>query len=255
MAELYDRIGVGYRLHRQPDPRIAAAIVAALGDAGSVVNVGAGCGSYEPRDRRVIAVEPSLTMLRQRPADAAPALRASGDALPFADASVDAALAVLTLHHWPDQRAGVRELARVARRRVVILTWDPYGGGFWLTDYLPEILVADRRIFPPLDWYAGELGAVDVLPVPIPHDCRDGFLGAYWRQPEAYFDAGVRSAISCFDRVDPSPALDRLRRDLDSGEWESRYGALRERAELDIGYRLVVAMIRSPRPSAAAQPS
>ena len=244
MGELYDVIGVDYRRLRRPDPRIAARIAAALGPARSVVNVGAGAGSYEPRDRRVLAVEPARTMIRQRPTDAAPVIQGSATALPLRDRSVDAALAVLTLHHWPDRAAGVRELTRVARERVVILTWDPDGPGFWLIDYLPEIAVIDRQILPPLDWYAHLLGDLEVSAVPIPHDCSDGFLGAYWRRPEVYLDADARRAISTFARLSgPEMGLARLRADLHSGEWARRYGDLLQRDSLDLGYRLLVARV------------
>jgi SAM-dependent methyltransferase len=192
----------------------------------------------------VVAVEPSLTMIRQRAPDAAPAVRALASALPFRDASFDAALAVLTIHHWPDRARGLAELARAARRRVVILTCDlDAAAGFWLVDdYFPEILAGDRPIFPSFDELRRALGRITVHDVPIPRDCRDGFLGAYWARPEAYLDAGVRSAISGFAKLrDVEPGLARLRSDLASGAWERRFGALRGRAEIDLGYRLVVA--------------
>src|SRR6266850_1722401 len=201
MAELYDAIGQGYDLHRRPDPRIASAIVAALGPADTVVNVGAGAGSYEPRDRRVVAVEPSRAMIGQRRPCSAPVVQASATALPFRDAAFDAALAVLTVHHWPDRARGLAELTRVARR-MVILTWDPASSGFWLVDdYFPEIAIIDRPIFPGLDELTRMLGPIDVRSIPVPHDCSDGFLGAYWRRPHAYLDAGVRGAISTFAKL------------------------------------------------------
>jgi SAM-dependent methyltransferase len=249
---LYDAIGGDYRSYRRPDPRVAAAITRALGDAASVLNVGAGAGSYEPRDRRVIAVEPSLEMVRQRGSDSAPVVRASATDLPFADASVDAALAVLTVHHWPDRGRGMREMARVARDRVAILTWVPHAARFWLTDeYFPELVAIDEKIFPTIDEFRAGLGPVDVVPVPIPRDCADGFTGAYWSRPQGYLDAGVRGAMSTFTKLtDPEPALARLRRDLDDGTWERRHGDLLERAELDLGYRLVVARRPSLTPAA-----
>jgi len=244
IAELYDTIGQGYRRYRRADPRIALAIERALGDAKSAANVGAGAGSYEPRELALVAVEPSLTMIRQRPAGAAPAVRAVAAALPFRDASFDAALALLTVHHWPDRARGLAELARAARRRVVILTCDlDAAARFWLVDeYFPEIAELDRPIMPSLDELRRVLGALTVLDVPVPHDCRDGFLGAYWARPEAYLDAGVRGAISSLAKhSDVEPGLARLRADLDSGVWERRFGALLERDSLDLGYRLVVA--------------
>jgi SAM-dependent methyltransferase len=242
MSELYDAIGSGYGRFRRPDSRIAASVLRCLGQASSVVNVGAGAGSYEPRDRRVVAVEPSMTMIRQRPRSSAPVVRGSGGALPFRDATFDASLAILTIHHWPDQTKGLEELRRAARRRVVILTWDPAAPGFWLTDYFPEILHIDRLIFPSLEMLTRELGRVSIFDVPIPHDCSDGFLGAYWRRPAAYLDASVRSAISTFGKLrDVTEGLARLARDLDSGAWERRYGSVLGASSLDLGYRLVVA--------------
>jgi SAM-dependent methyltransferase len=248
MAQLYDDIGRDYRAHRRPDPRIAAAIAEALDDAGTVVNVGAGAGSYEPVDRHVVAVEPSATMIAQRQVGGAPVVQASATDLPFRDRSFAAALAMLTVHHWPEQVRGLAELSRVARERVVVLTWDPDGPRFWLVDeYFPEVGVIDRPIFLTLDELRGALGPIDVRPLPIPHDCTDGFLGAYWRRPAAYLDAGVRGAISTFTKVaDVEPGIARLRGDLEDGTWTRRHADLLDRSELDLGYRLVVA--RSGRP-------
>jgi SAM-dependent methyltransferase len=243
---VYDRIGSGYTGTRRPDPRIAAAIGAALGDARTLVNVGAGAGAYEPRDRRVVAAEPSRAMIGQRPAGAAPCVQAVAERLPFRDGAVDAVLAVLTIHHWTDQAAGLTELRRVARRRVVVFTWDPGSRGeFWLTaEYFPEILDLDRPRFVPMAVLEQSLGAFRAIPVAIPHDCQDGFLGAFWRRPEAYLDPAVRGAMSGFSLLDPEHVrrgLARLSEDLKSGRWEACHGALRERASLDLGYRLIVA--------------
>lgn len=241
---LYDTIGRGYAELRRPDARIAAAIEGALGDAASVVNVGAGAGSYEPRGRRVIAVEPSEVMIAQRPAGAAPCVPGSAESLPLETGSVDAAMTVLSMHHWKDRERGVREMARVARRRVVALTWVPDGAPFWLTDeYFPEIMAHDRTIFPS----TGELqqmfellvGPTEITPVPIPHDCTDGFLCAYWRRPECYLRMDVRSAISSFARIDAEPGLARLREDLASGRWAERNRGLLAMDALDAGYRVV----------------
>ena len=239
---LYDTIGRGYRQLRRPDPRLHGVILGALGDAASVVNVGAGAGSYEPSDRHLVAVEPSAVMVRQRGPAAAPVVRASATDLPFRDAAFDASLAILTVHHWPDRARGLRELRRVARRRVVVLTWDPDFPGFWLTDYFPELLAIDRRILPPLEELRRELGALAVAGVAIPHDCTDGFLGAYWRRPEAYLRDEVRGAMSTFGKLrDVETGLARLREDLSSGAWRRRYGDVLGRETLDLGYRLVVA--------------
>jgi SAM-dependent methyltransferase len=249
---LYDAIGRGYRRYRRPDSRLAAAIEEALGDAASVVNVGAGTGSYEPPHRRVVAVEPSTVMIRQRPAGSAPVVQASATDLPFRRAAFAASLAVLTIHHWPDQVGGLAELARVARDRTVLVTWDPETAGFWLTEeYFPELDV-DRRIFPSMGELRRALGPVEVHPFPVPHDCTDGFAGAYWRRPEAYLDPGVRGAISTFSKFDAEPGLARLRRDIADGTWQRRHGHLALRSELDLGYRIVVARRGDRGPAGAA---
>jgi SAM-dependent methyltransferase len=239
MAPLYDRIGVGYARKRQPDPRIAARIEAALGDAQTIVNVGAGAGSYEPVGRRITAVEPSSEMIRQRTAPAARIVQAGAEALPFADGAFDAAMAVLTVHHWADQRAGLAEMRRVATGPVVILTYDPAFRDFWLLDYFPALAALDDAIMPPLSLYAEMLGPVVITPVLIPQDCTDGFMAANWKHPEAYLDPEVRAAISSFHRIgDLSEGLGRLKADLDSGAWAARYAVDAEAR--DCGYRLVV---------------
>lgn len=245
---LYDQIGRGYAATRQPDARIASRIVAALGDAKSVVNVGAGAGSYEPSDRVVVAVEPSLAMIRQRAAGGAQAICGSAELLPLRDHSVDAALAVLTLHHWSDQAAGLAQLRRIARQRVVILTWDqPVCESFWLVrEYFPCFIEMDRARAIPIDTLVATLGRGRVEPLLIPHDCVDGFLGAFWRRPDAYLDPAVQAGISTFALAPRGQCDDGLRRlaaDLASGAWERRHANLLERTELDIGYRLVIADI------------
>jgi SAM-dependent methyltransferase len=242
----YDEYGAGYPEVRRPEPRWETAIRAALGDAESVVNVGAGTGAYEPRDVRVIAVEPSATMRAQRPPDAAPAIEGRAEALPLEDDAADAALAVLTVHHWEDQRRGLAELRRVARSRVVVVTWDPaFEGALWLVrDYLPEIAALDYGRFIPLDEVAAALGPARVDPLPVPHDCSDGFMGAYWRRPERYLDPAVRPGISTFNLIEAAAlerGLARLAADLESGEWRRGYGELLELDELDLGYRLWIA--------------
>lgn len=236
----YDSLGVGYAERRRPEPRIAARILAALGAASSVVNVGAGAGSYEPADRRVVAVEPSARMLRQRRPGSSPAVQACAEELPFADRSFDCALAVLTMHHWSDWRRGVAELRRVAARAVV-LTWNPAHAGFWLVQqYFPDLLQHDRAIFPPLAELADALGGAHVEAVAIPAGCRDGFLGAYWRRPESYLLDDVRQSISTFARLrDVASRLQRLQADLADGAWRRRNGHLLGLDELDVGYRLV----------------
>ena len=242
MATRYDRIGRSYVATRAEDPRIAGAIHGALGDARTVLNVGAGAGAYEPRDRAVTAVEPSAVMRAQRPPDAAPCIDARAEALPFADGAFDAAMAVLSDHHWHDRAAGLRELRRVARRAVVF-QWDPaFAEAFWLVrDHL--------RGFPPAEAasFAGvraALGAWREIVVPIPHDCRDGFLMAYWRRPEAFLDPVVRANISVFALLPPAEVeamVTSLRADLESGAWHRRNADLLERDALDLGYRVFVA--------------
>lgn len=240
-SNTYDRIGFDYRLTRTEDPRLALVIARELTGANTIFNVGAGTGSYEPADRYVVAVEPSHVMLRQRPATAGPATRAIAEHLPFGDDAFDAAMAVLTVHHWGDQRAGLRELARVARERIVMLTWDPSSDGFWLLqDYFPEFLEADRNRLPPIEHLLSILEDGRVIPVPIPHDCVDGFLGAYWRRPSAYLNADVRKGISSFATCRDLSPLQRLAEHLETGEWQRRHGGLLAAEELDIGYRLVV---------------
>jgi SAM-dependent methyltransferase len=243
----YEQIGQGYSRLRREDPRFAAAIDAALGPARTVVNVGAGAGSYEPPDRYVLAVEPSDVMAAQRPAGAPPAIRATAGALPLRDGSVDAAMAILSVHHWDDERErGVRELRRVARGPVLILTYDAeVSGRMWLmADYLPELAELDREIFPPLLELAGWLGGqCEEHVLPIPRDSPDWMLGAFWAHPERVFDPQARAATSGFARMSAA-VVERvtaaLARDLDSGEWDRRHGALRELDEYDVGLRLLV---------------
>ena len=242
MSRLYDRIGRSYVATRAEDPRIAAVINAELGDARTVLNVGAGAGAYEPRDRAVTAVEPSAVMRAQRPPGAAPCIDARAEALPFGDGSFDAAMAVLSDHHWEDRLAGLRELCRVGRRALVF-QWDPaFADAFWLTrDYLPSFPGTQRVSLAETD---AALGATRSVPVPIPHDCRDGFLMAYWRRPEAYLDPGVRANISVFALLPPAEVeamVGSLREDLESGAWARRNAALLELEELDFGYRVLVA--------------
>lgn len=240
---IYDSIGGTYARTRQPDHRIRNAIWEALEDARSVVNVGAGAGSYEP-SQTLLAVEPSMVMVSQRPPGLAPAAVTTAERIPLPDKSVDAALCILTIHHWPDVEAGFREIRRVARS-VVVYTWDfDVSRHFWLADYLPSINEADARIAVPIDRLCEMLDTRDVRLVPVPQDCADGFLGAFWRRPEAYLDPEVRAGISTFAKLDPDvlrAGLELLLEDLQSGAWHKRYEALLERDELDVGYRLVVA--------------
>ena len=241
MTARYDTIGLNYADLRRPDPRIAEQIWRELGAARTIINVGAGTGSYEPSDRVVTAVEPSSAMIGKRPLSATTVVQASAGALPFADCSFDAAMAILTVHHWPDKEAGLREVRRVTRGRVVILTFDPAHRP-WLTDYLPELAAVDEAQMPALPDYARWLGPVRAAPLLVPHDCTDGFLYAYWRRPEAYLDPHVRSGSSSFWAIgDVDSGLQGLARDLASGEWHRRYAELLHADAYDAGYRMIVA--------------
>ena len=241
----YGRIGHIYSRFRQPDPRIAARIVAALGTAETVLNVGAGAGSYEPTDRKVTAVEPSAAMRAQRPAHLSPAIDATAEHLPFADRSFDAAMATFTIHQWADLAAGLKELRRVTRGPVVILTCDPLlVEAFWLNDYAPEVLSTEARRYPSLNAVADGLGtAIDEIAVPIPLDCLDGFNEAYYGRPEFLLDPDARSACSAWSFVTPdkvTEAVDHLAADLDSGAWDARYGQLRHQPDYIGSLRLLV---------------
>ena len=241
MRASYDTIGVNYSDLRKPDSRIEAVISEALGSAETVLNVGAGTGSYEPADRSVTAIEPSAEMIRQRSASAAPVIQGYAEKLPFDDKSFDASMAVLTVHHWADKEKGLKEMCRVTRGPVVVLTYDPAFRAFWLLDYFPELVTLDEGQMPKITDYEDWLGPVEVSPVPIPHDCTDGFLSAYWRRPAAYLDPRIRAAMSSFWKIgDVSEALGRLEKDLQSGAWAQRHSGLLDRNECDCGYRLVV---------------
>ncbi len=242
----YDRIGVGYASVRRPDPRIAARVEAALGDARTVVNVGAGAGSYEPAGREVIAVEPSELMIGQRPPRSAPVVQASAEALPFDDDSFDAAMAMITVHHWADLEAGIAEMSRVARERVVILTFDPAAvADLWLVrEYFPFAGECHIDAMPTIEELAAMLPGMAVEPVSIPRECTDGFFCALWDRPELHLDPEVRRGSSIWHDI-PDELTERgvaaLRDDLESGAWDERHGHLREQAELDVGLCLLVA--------------
>lgn len=241
----YDRHGAGYATHRRADPRIARHVHEALGDALTVVNVGAGAGSYEPADRDVTAVEPSPTMRAQRPPDR-PAVDASAERLPFDDDHFDAAMATITVHHWGDQRAGLTEMRRVARGPVVVLTFDPRAlGTFWLSHYSPEVIEADRRRYPEIDWVVEVLGgSAAVSPVPVPLDCTDGFGEAFYGRPEQLLEERVRRAQSGWAFLEPGAedrAMQHLLRDLESGDWDAEWGHLRSLPSYEGSLRVVTA--------------
>jgi SAM-dependent methyltransferase len=240
----YDRHGRTYAQHRRPDPRIAARIHAALGDARTVLNVGAGTGSYEPRDRWVLAVEPSVTMRAQRSAGAAPAIAAYAEALPFDDGAVDAAMACVTIHHWESPEAGLAELRRVARDRVVLLTFELDHLPVWQQQFLQEALALDQPRFPSIETVAAALGGrTRVERIPTPGDCTDGFIEAFWQRPESLLDPAVRSAQSLWPLLEPGVEeriLQRLATALDSGAWDAEHGELRGLESFHGALRLVI---------------
>jgi hypothetical protein len=241
-SALYEQIGPGYAHTRRADPRIARAIEQALGDAGDVVNIGAGTGSYEPSDRRVLAVEPAVEMRSGRPAGLAPCIAAGAERLPLPDASVDAAMAIYTDFHWRDRSQGVAEMVRVTRDRVLLLTVDRDAAArYWLTrDYFPDAdemfapLAEVTRLFPT---------PPRVTTVDIPADCKDGFVHAFWKRPKELLDPRRRQAMAMFARLPPDrveAGMRELRADLASGAWEERNAELAELRALDLGHRLVV---------------
>ncbi len=245
----YEQHGHGYALLRRTDPRIEARVHAALGASRTVLNVGAGAGAYEPDDRYVLAVEPSAAMRAQRPATAAPAVDAAAERLPFDGDSFDAAMATVTIHQWGDVEQGLRELRRVSRGPVVVLTVDaPALQQLWLADYFPEVIALDQTRFPTIDRVTSALAPgstevrVDVVPVPV--DCTDGFGEAFYGRPEAFLSPEVRAATSGFGLTDPvsvQHGLRRLEDDLASGTWDRRHGYLRGQAEHHGALRLVTA--------------
>ena len=245
MEPLYDSISIGYADQRRADPRIATRIHAALGDAGRVLNVGAGTGNYEPRDRQVVAVEPSSAMIAQRGRDASAVVRGVAEALPFGDGSFDAAMGVLTLHHWTDLAAGLAEMARVAARQV-LFTYEPeLSRRFWMVDYFRGATQVPSEVRGrSVRDVARHLQVERVEEVLVPWDCTDGFGAAYWRRPEAYLDPAVQQAQSWLALLSPdelAAGAQELADDLESGAWDERHGHLRQLDELDAGYRLIVA--------------
>jgi SAM-dependent methyltransferase len=244
LPQAYDVIGRLYSLHRRADPRIALQVESALGDARTVLDVGAGTGSYEPKDKAIVAAEPSEVMIGQRPPGSGPAVRSVAEYLPFATASFDAVLAIFTVHHWTSPRLGLREMRRVGGR-VVILHFDPVVHNmFWLfSDYLPEAVDLRASQPPAPDEVASELGADRVEVVPVPADCTDGFNWAYWRRPEMYLVPEIRACISGIALLDDALVAERmelLRSDIDDGTWRRRHGHLLALDSVDGGLRLIV---------------
>lgn len=246
----YDTIGHGYATGRRPDDRLQRAIMTALGSSATVLNVGAGTGNYEPTDRDVVAIEPSAVIIAQRPAGSALAVRGVAEALPFADRSFDAAMALSTVHHWSDLRAGLAEMARVADRRVVYFCERTLPGMFWLADdYLPSLLSMSINNAAPFAVDVADLlgGDSEIRVFEVPADFGEGSAGAFWSRPEAYCDPAIRATMSMFALLEPSivdSGIARLRTDLASGAWDQRHGHLRRRRGLDLGYRIVVSNAR-----------
>ncbi len=237
----YDQLADEYRIYRKPDPRIAERIHLHLRDARSILNVGAGTGAYEPEGADIVSIEPSSGMIMKRERSGSALVRGIAEELPFKDATFDCSMGILTLHHWRDIHSGLREMLRVTRQRIVLFTWIGYCGNFWLENYIPEITGVDEKLFPTLEELEKILGNMSVETLEIPSDCTDGFMCAYWKRPEFYLDPGARKAISTFSRIPGVHGrLEKLRRDIENGEWQKKYSHLLERESLDLGYRLVV---------------
>lgn len=244
-GDRYDAIGRSYARTRREDPRVAAAIHECLGPARTVVNIGAGSGNYEPAGREVVAIEPSWAMLRQRRAAAAPAVRAVAEQLPFRDGAFDAAMAILTVHHWSEPATGLREMRRVARRQVVFFFEPLHTHDFWALEYFPQALDLPTERDPPDEGLLrAHLAVREIRPVLVPPDCEDGFGAAFWARPEAYLDPEVQAGMSWLAMLGEDArrrGTARLRRHLETGEWERRHGHLRHQDAFDAGYRLAIA--------------
>ena len=243
MTAIYNAIGKHYALGRRTDPRIAAQIHSTLSNADSILNVGAGTGSYEPAHIRVTAVEPSEAMIKQRGRTAAPAIQAQAESLPFKDGHFSHCTTVLSMHHWENLEKAFNEIKRVTRHRFIAVTWDPHSNPFWLTrDYFPEVHQIDSEIFPELTRISRSFSRTEVSVLKIPADCFDGFLGAYWRRPEAYLDQLVRANMSTFSKCTClNEALARLSADIESGAWATRNRDILNSEAFDAGYRVIVA--------------
>ncbi len=247
MDALYDQIGVNYSVTRCTDPAIAKQLYAELDGATSIVNIGAGAGSYEPSGMSLVAVEPSEKMIAQRKPGAYPVKQAYAEQLPFEDNSFSHAMTVLSMHHWEDRPLAFSEINRVATEKFVAITWDPQFDSFWLTrDYFPEIYEMDKLIFPTMEEFAAHFGSVQISPINIPENCEDGLLAAFWKRPEAYLRSEVRQATSAFAKLpNLSVGLRKLEEDLESSEWAKKNQAILNKPSLDVGYRLISAQIRN----------
>ena len=242
MQPIYDSIGKHYASARRSDPDIVANIHNFLSNAESILNIGAGTGSYEPKNVRLVAVEPSTEMIKQRQANTAPAIQAFAELLPFKDNSFSHSMTVLSMHHWRDRAAAFDEIKRVTTERFIALTWDPEAAPFWLTEeYFPEIYEIDRSIFPSLKELKRHFPDIHFYPLAIPANCLDGFTAAYWARPEAYLNAKVRAMMSSFSRINNlNDGLEKLKADLQSGFWHQKYAHLLNLKQLDVGYTIAV---------------
>jgi hypothetical protein len=241
----YNARGQTYAQQRRTDPGIAALVHQALGSARTVLNIGAGAGSYEPTDRHVLAIEPSATMRAQRPAHLTPAIDGVAENLPLDDQSVDASMAMVTVHQWPDCKKGLSELRRVTRDRIVVLTFDGAAlDRFWLVDYVPELIAAERRRYPAIDFICECLGGkTEVQTVPVPVDCVDGFTEAFYARPERFLDSTVRRSQSAWGFIDATIEdrfVKALSHDLQSGAWDEKYSKWRQQPFFEGSLRLIV---------------
>ncbi len=241
MSVDYNQLSKQYKNYRRPDTRILRQIQYYLQNAQCILNVGAGIGSYEPVDSKVVAIEPSFEMISKRDNSKALLVQAIAEKLPFKNNIFDCSMAILTIHHWSNAISGLKEMIRVTKYKIVLFTWIGYGNNFWLENYIPEIIGIDIKLFPTIDELKRILGNVIVEIVEIPYDCTDGFMCAYWRRPEMYLDPNVRKAISTFSRIPENPeGLNKLRKDIESGEWYNKYSYLLDKETIDLGYRLVI---------------
>lgn len=247
MNNLYDDIGINYSEKRQSDPRIAKQIHQKLKGSQRILNIGAGAGSYEPTDMDLVAVEPSIAMINQRPKLAHPVVQASAEALPFSNKSFSHALTILSMHHWTNRDNAFKEINRVTTDHFIAVSWNPEAAPFWLTrDYFPEIIKMDRQIFPKVSELESYFEKVSVEPLLIPDNCMDGFLAAYWKRPGAYLEQSVRNSISSFAKLEnPDPGLAILKSDLDNGIWESKNVTILEQSSIDAGYVIISAHIKN----------
>lgn len=243
----YDKIGINYAKKRKSDPRIASQIFKKLEHAQKIVNIGAGAGSYEPDDKQLIAVEPSIEMINQRSSSAHPVIQGSAESLPFPDNSFTHALTILSMHHWTNRTVAFKEINRVATERFIAISWNPNAEPFWLTrDYFPEIFELDKKIFPDLNELETHFDNVKIEPLLIPEDCIDGFLAAYWKRPSAYLDSNVRNSISSFAKLDTiTKGLQKLESDLESNNWSKINQSILNKSSLDAGYVIISADVKN----------